>query len=154
MIKYRLRCEQGHEFEGWFRTGSDFDIQAGRGLLTCGHCGSSKVEKAIMAPNVGPSDKLAVVPVLASAPPGLPGRQTLGAGLPAELVEMARRFRTHLHENAENVGPRFAEEARRIHYEEAEPRGIYGEATQHEARELREEGIEVLPVPPLPDDAN
>ena len=153
MIRYSLRCEQGHEFEGWFRSGNDFDAQAQRGLLACTACGASKVEKAMMAPNVASSDKRAAVPVAAAQPAGQP-RLPVGNRLPAEFVEFARKLRTHVRENAEYVGPRFADEARRIYYEESEPRGIYGEATLQEARELRDEGIDAHPLPVLPDDAN
>lgn len=152
MIRYSLRCEQGHEFEGWFRSGNDFDTQAQRGLLACSHCGTSSVEKAMMAPSVASSDKRASAPIVAQ-PPAEP-RLPIGNKLPAEFVEFARKLRAHVRENAEYVGPRFADEARRIHYEESEPRGIYGEATPAEARELREEGIEAHPLPVLPDDAN
>lgn len=150
MIKYRLRCEHGHEFEGWFRSGLDFDTQATRGLLNCSDCGSARVDKAIMAPSVAPSDRRAVAPsAQAVAEP-----QIAAGSMPPELLEMARKIRKHLRDNAENVGPRFAEEARRIHYKEAEPRGIYGHATPREASELHEEGIEVMPLPLLPGDAN
>jgi len=152
MIKYRLRCERGHEFEGWFRSSGDFDTQATRGLLSCGDCGSARVGKAIMAPNVSPSDRRAVAPAGSAQAAAEP--QLAAAAMPPELVEMARKIRRHLRDNAENVGPRFAEEARRIHYNESERRGIYGEATPREAVELREEGIEVMPLPPLPSDAN
>ena len=152
MIKYRLRCERGHEFEGWFRSSGDFDTQAKRGLLSCSDCGSPRVGKAIMAPNVSPSDRRAAAP--AGPPQAAAEPQLAAAAMPPELVEMARKIRRHLRDNAENVGPRFAEEARRIHYNESERRGIYGEATPREAVELREEGIEVMPLPPLPSDAN
>jgi len=156
MIKYRLRCEHDHEFEGWFRRGADFDVQAAQGLLSCGQCGSSNIEKALMAPNVTPSDKRAT-PAVVSEPtpaPAAPMPQAVAAGMPPQVLEMARRIRAHLREHAENVGPRFAEEARRIHYNEAEARGIYGQASPREAMELSEEGIEVHSLPPLPDDAN
>jgi hypothetical protein len=154
MIKYSLRCDHGHGFEGWFRTGADFDAQSGKGLLVCGRCGSAKVEKALMAPNVAPSDKRAAVPDQVRAVVTAPVPQAMTAGMPREMMEMAKRIRAHLRENAENVGPRFAEEARKIHYDEAKPRGIYGQATPQEARALHEEGIEVHSLPALPDDAN
>lgn len=160
MIKYRLRCEHDHEFEGWFRRGADYDVQAAGGLLSCGQCGSRRIEKALMAPNVTPSDKRAT-PTAASETSAAPAPaatspmpEAMAAGMPPQVLEMARRIRAHLREHAENVGPRFAEEARRIHYNEAEPRGIYGQASPREAMELSEEGIEVHSLPSLPDDAN
>jgi len=159
MIKYKLRCGEGHEFEGWFRSSMDFDLQSERGQLACSLCGSVQVEKAIMAPNVAPSDKRAEAPPdlspsapAAAGPAHLPA--AVSARMPPELAEMARRIRTHLRQNAENVGPKFAEVARAIHYDEVEPRGIYGQATAREAQELADEGIEVHTLPPLPDDAN
>ena len=154
MIKYRLRCEHGHEFEGWFRSGADFDAQAGRSLLACSNCGSAQVEKAMMAPNVAPSGSRAAALSPTPSPEPVATAPTFGNQMPPQLVEMARRIRAHLRENAENVGSRFAEEARAIHYDEAKPRGIYGQATPREAMELHEEGIDVHALPPLPDDAN
>ena len=152
MIRYSLRCEQGHEFEGWFRSGDDFDVQAGSGLLACSLCGTAQVQKAMMAPNVATSDRR--VPSQGSAAAPEASRQSFGSQLPTEFIEFARKLRKHVRENAEYVGPRFAREARRIHYEEAEPRGIYGEASHQEAQELRDEGIQAHPLPTLPDDAN
>jgi hypothetical protein len=155
MIKYTLRCGEGHEFEGWFRSGADFEAQAGRALLSCAHCGSQQVAKAIMSPNVNPSDKRATVPSETQAAFGSStAKQVVTTGMPLQLVEMVRNIHKHLRANAEDVGPRFAEEARRIHYEEVEPRGIYGQATPREAKDLHEEGIDVHALPPLPEDAN
>ena len=151
MIRYRLLCDSGHEFEAWFRSSAAFDEQAERGLLSCAQCGTGKVEKALMAPNVAKPSK-AEAP--ATATPNPPARLPYGAALPAPMLEMLRKIREHVRENSDYVGPRFAEEARRIHYDEAEARGIYGEATMAEARELHEEGIEVHALPALPDDAN
>ena len=149
MIRYRLRCKSGHEFEAWFRSSSAYDDQAGKGLLDCAQCGSREIEKALMAPSIAkPFEPAANLPVQQ------PNRPRFGAQLPAPVLEKLRQVRDFVRQNSDYVGDRFADEARRIHYDEAEPRGIYGEATLDEARELHDEGIEVHPLPRLPDDAN
>jgi hypothetical protein len=132
MIVYNLRCKNSHEFEGWFKDSSAFDVQAETGKLVCPICNSKKVEKAIMAPAVS-------------------GTKKADLTAPEEMRKM-RQFMTglrkHVLETAENVGPKFAEEARKIHYGEAEERPIHGEATVKDAIELVEEGINVAPLPP------
>lgn len=146
MIHYDLICDKGHAFDGWFRNSAAYDEQAGRGLVTCTQCGSAKVEKQLMAPGipVKSNRKAGTTPVVAApADPRL-----------AELMKMMREMRRHVEENAEYVGDRFAEEARKIHYEETEQRGIYGQTTPDEAKELIEEGIAVHPLPRLPEDGN
>ena len=147
MIHYDLICDKGHAFDGWFRDSAAYDEQAGRGLVTCSHCGSGKVEKQLMAPGIpvksNRKDVASRKMVAAPADPRL-----------AELMTMMREMRRHVEENAENVGDRFAEEARKIHYEESEQRGIYGQTTPDEAKELIEEGIAVHPLPRLPEDGN
>ena len=149
MIRYALRCEHAHRFEGWFASSAAFDSQQQRGDLACPACGSSAVEKTIMAPAVSgartadaSSEAEEPVPVAANLP------ET------GEAIAILRKLRRHLTENADNVGPRFPEEARKIHYNEAEKRGIYGQATPDEARALKEEGIEFHPLPILPEDQN
>lgn len=151
MIRFALRCQRGHEFEAWFRSGDAYDDQAAQGLLACAHCGSGAIEKALMAPSVPASTRTkgkAVDRPVPSAP------DSFGTQLPAGLVEVIRKVRQHVRDNSDYVGDRFAEEARRIHYEESERRGIYGEATIEQARQLRDEGIEVHPLPKLPEEAN
>jgi len=137
VIVYNLRCKNSHEFEGWFRDSSTFDDHAAAGKLVCPTCNSKKVEKAIMAPAVSGTKKAAVT-------------------APEELRKM-RQFMTglrkYVQDHAEYVGPRFAEEARRIHYGETEERQIYGESTVKDAVELVEEGIDVAPLPPDPDES-
>jgi len=158
MIKYCLLCDRDHTFEAWFRSGDDFGAQKKREILSCPVCGSSKIEKALMAPNIGVKGNRASVrdgvPAVTSQPE-LAGAAT---GLPAEVqqhvVKLARELREHVTQNADNVGENFAEEARKIHYEEVEPRGIYGKATPEEASELKDEGIEVHPLPVLPEERN
>lgn len=147
MIHYDLICDKGHAFDGWFRDSAAYDEQAGRGLVTCSHCGSAKVEKQLMAPGIPvKSNRKAEATKAMVAAPADPRL--------AELVNMMREMRRHVEENAENVGDRFAEEARKIHYEESEQRGIYGNTTPDEAKELIEEGIAVHPLPRLPEDGN
>ncbi len=132
MIVYNLRCADSHEFEGWFKDGAAFDAQAVAGKLVCPVCNSRKIEKAIMAPAVS-------------------GTKKADLSAPEEMRKM-RQFMTglrkYVQDNAEYVGPRFAEEARKIHYGETEERQIYGESTVKEAVELVEEGIDVAPLPP------
>ena len=147
MIHYDLICDQGHAFDGWFRNSSAYDEQAGSGLVSCTHCGSVKVEKQLMAPGIPAKSNRKSDPatrmVAAPADPRL-----------AELMNMVREMRRHVEENAEYVGDRFADEARKIHYEESDQRGIYGQTTPDEAKALVEEGIVVHALPRLPEDGN
>jgi hypothetical protein len=129
MIRFTLRCNAEHEFEGWFRNSDAFEAQQQAGEIACPSCGDNRIEKALMAPNIGRSHKN--VPALSPAQ------------MRAALVELRRQVET----NCDYVGERFAEEARKIHYGEADPHGIYGEATAEESRELAEEGIEVGRIP-------
>lgn len=142
MIRYALSCDSGHDFEGWFASSDAFDTQKAHRSIMCPACGSSEVEKALMAPNVATSRKKDSVRLAAN----VPDRQ--------EVVATLRKLRQHMTENADYVGPKFAEEARKIHYNESEKRGIYGEASSEEASALAEEGIEFHPLPVLPEDHN
>ncbi len=142
MIRFALSCAGGHAFEGWFANSEAFDRQRTEGALECPHCGSAEVEKALMAPAIGGPRRTEQVRVAANV-----------AQEPEELAVL-RKIRKHLTENAEYVGGRFAEEARRIHYNEAEKRGIYGEANPAEVRGLAAEGIEFHPLPVPPEDHN
>lgn len=141
MIRFSLACEKGHDFEGWFRNGEDYETQRKRGLISCPNCNSSKVEKALMAPSVQSSRKKESVALAVSA-------QQKAAM--AQLRELAAKLR----ENSDYVGDRFAEEARKIHFGEADARSIHGEATPEEAVSLIEDGVEFLPLPNLPDEQN
>ncbi|PWK63285.1 DUF1178 family protein [Aminobacter sp. AP02] len=141
MIRFSLHCDHAHDFEGWFRSNDDFETQRKRGFVACPECGSQKVEKALMAPAVSTSrkqDKIALAM-------GEQQRKMMAA-----LKELSEKVR----ENAENVGDKFAEEARKIHFGETEARGIYGAATFEEAQGLAEDGIEFMPLPVFPDDRN
>ena len=133
MILFTLRCPQGHEFEGWFRDGGGFEAQQNAAEIACPHCGDTSVEKAVMAPRLGRSRE---------AKP--PARATVE--MRKALTEMRRQIETH----CDYVGGRFAEEARRIHYGETDPHGIYGEASGEESRALADEGISFGQIPWLP----
>ena len=147
MIRYDLVCDKGHEFDGWFRDSAGYDQQAGRGLVACTLCGSAKVDKQLMAPGIpAKTNRKSGTPLKMAAGPVDPRAQ--------KLIKMMRELRQNVEENAEYVGARFADEARKIHYDEAEKRGIYGEATADDATALIEEGIEVHPLPRLPEDGN
>ena len=141
MIRFSLGCDHDHEFEGWFRNNDDFETQKKRGFVECPACGSHKVEKALMAPAVSTGRKKEKVALAMNA-------QQQAAM--AQLKALSEKMR----ENADYVGDKFAEEARKIHFGEADARGIYGEATPEEARDLVEDGVEFLPIPMFPDDRN
>jgi hypothetical protein len=148
MIKYALACEQAHEFESWFPSSDAFETQRKRGFVTCPFCNTAKVEKQIMAPSVARTDK---APALA-APEAQP--VAVLSDKEREIRAALRALREHVLKNSENVGKGFVEEARKMHYGETEERSIYGEADLAEARALLEEGIDVLPLPVVPDDRN
>ena len=129
MILFTLRCAHGHEFEGWFRDGNGFEAQQKTGEISCPECGNTSVEKAVMAPRLGRS------------------REALPAISPAQLRAALVEMRRQIESNCDYVGQRFAEEARRIHYGEIDPHGIYGEASDEESQELTEEGISFGRIP-------
>ncbi|MEM1047609.1 MAG: DUF1178 family protein [Pseudomonadota bacterium] len=153
MILYTLECDRDHQFEAWFKSSEDFETQVKRGFVACPHCQSVQVGKALMAPAVSTSKQK-------SDPPTNPSAQDGGVPLAApdpkmaELVDAMRRLKAQVTQNADYVGKDFAEEARKIHYGEVEERGIYGESTLQDAESLREEGIDVYPLPVLPDETN
>jgi len=141
MIRYSLSCDRDHGFDGWFRSAEDYETQRKRGLVSCPHCGSAKVEKTLMAPNVSTArtrEKVAMAQ----------GDQR------REMMAQFRAMAAKLRENSDYVGDRFAEEARKIHFGETEERGIHGEASIEEVKELLDDGIGVMPLPPLPEDHN
>ena len=156
MIRYTLRCDRGHAFESWFQTSSAYDSQVKRKLVTCPACGSAKVEKAIMAPQiVSKKARDSAVPAPASpADVTTPSSTPLMMAQERELRAKLRELRDHIVKNADNIGERFPNEARKMHYGDIEHRPIYGEASPDEARSLIEEGVEVSPLPVLPDDRN
>lgn len=143
MIHYGLLCGHEHAFEGWFADSAAFDAQAAQGLLHCPVCGDPAIRKGIMAPAV----KTSITKAKGKSEP-VPSPDAQG------LRQFAAGFRKYVKENADDVGPRFPEEARKIHYGEIEHRQIYGESSLEEAKELVEEGIDILPLPPDPDGMN
>lgn len=140
MIKYTLQCASDHEFEAWFSSSESYETQASARQIVCPVCGSVDVSKALMTPNV------------------VSGRQKqktqASEPMPPEVLDALRKVRQHVVEHAEYVGPRFAEEARKIHDEEATDRPIYGEATLKDVKLLQQDGIECHPLPALPEDHN
>lgn len=129
MIKYQLRCAADHEFEGWFRDSADFDVQAGDGLVECPVCGSATVRKAVMAPAIARR------------------ADVRSDAIRRDIMQAMTRARDYVEKNFDYVGEKFPEEARKIHYGETEERGIYGEATGKEVKDLVEEGVPVAPMP-------
>jgi hypothetical protein len=156
MIRYNLRCERGHAFESWFQSSSAYETQEKRKLVNCPACGSAKVERAIMAPQIvsrkgrETAEPAPAVTTEVTAPTSTPLMMAQERELRAKLKEL----RDHIVKNADNVGERFPNEARKMHYGDIEHRPIYGEASPDEARSLIEEGVEVSPLPVLPDDRN
>jgi hypothetical protein len=156
VIRYNLVCDKRHEFESWFQDSAAYDKQAKRGLVSCPLCGSSKVEKAIMAPRLARKDKSSSISVPESPPPAPAANAPVAMLSPQEKEFRAKlkELREHLISNADNVGQKFPEVARKMHYGELEHRSIYGEASPKDAKELHEEGIEFHPLPVLPDERN
>lgn len=152
MIRYSLVCDAAHGFDCWFPSSDSYDEQVARGFITCPECGSSSVAKAVMAPRVARKDRPAPaalpVPAAAEAPVAMISEPE------RKLREMIKALHAHVAATSEHVGDRFAEEARKIHYGEAEGRSIHGQTSLDEARALIDEGIDVAPLPPLPDERN
>jgi len=134
MIRYDLICRHDHEFEAWFSNSSDYDAQREKRLVQCPHCGSAKVEKAIMAPNVSTARKKSEI-------------VTKQKAAMAMMNAAAETIKKEIEEKCDYVGEKFADEARAIHYGEKPERGIYGQATPKEAADLKEEGVGIAPLP-------
>ena len=162
MIRYALVCNDGHEFEAWFASSGEYDRLRDAGHLSCAVCGSSAIGKQLMAPAVSGTLKRqpesAEAASAASQTAVLPVQNHPVAVLPdaqrREFLRQMRELKRKIVENAEDVGERFAEEARKIHYGESARRGIFGKTTIGEAAELIEEGVEVAPLPEFPDERN
>jgi hypothetical protein len=157
MIRYNLRCERGHAFESWFQSSTAYEAQEKRKLVNCPSCGSAKVERAIMAPQIvskkGRDSAETPAPVAATEV-STPASTPLMMAQERELRAKLKELRDHIVKNADNVGERFPNEARKMHYGDIEHRPIYGEASPDEARSLIDEGVEVSPLPVLPEDRN
>jgi hypothetical protein len=161
MIRYALICDQAHTFESWFASSDGYDELRARGLVSCPVCGSAVVSKQLMRPSLGRSEGVASQTPAASetslpeaVPAEAPREMAVLTERDREMRALLRAFREHVAATAENVGPRFAEEARKIHHGETEKRSIYGAASAEEARALIDEGVEFHPIPILPDDRN
>ena len=159
MIRYTLCCEKEHQFESWFPNSDAYDKQRKRGLVLCPACGSKKIAKALMTPQLARKDKGIRAPfgeALSETP--APNNETAPVAMISpqelELRSKLKELREHLTQNADNVGQKFPEEARKMHYGEVEHRSIYGQASPEEAKALHEEGIEFHPLPILPDERN
>jgi hypothetical protein len=154
MIRYNLRCDRGHGFESWFQSSAAYESQEKRKLVSCPACGSVKVERAIMAPQIVSKRASRAEPAPAAATEATPASTPLMMAHERELRAKIKELRDHIVKNADNVGERFPNEARKMHYGDIEHRPIYGEASPEEARSLIDEGVEVSPLPVLPDDRN
>jgi hypothetical protein len=139
VIRFSLHCDKDHEFEAWFSSSADFDGQSRRGLVECPVCSSRKIEKSLMAPSVAVSKDVPARPL----------------AMDPERRQMMRKLRDMVQavkQSSEDVGDRFADEARKIHHGESEARGIIGKASNDDAKSLIDEGIEIAPLPEFPDD--
>jgi hypothetical protein len=164
MIRYALACERGHTFDSWFQNSAAYDRQVKLGLVACPVCSSSKVEKTMMAPRIAGASKRAdasasEAPAQVPAPTATAAEQkpapvAMVSPQEREFRKKLKELRQHLVQNADYVGRKFPEEARKMHYGEVEHRSIYGEASPEQAKELHEEGIEFHPLPVLPDERN
>jgi len=158
MIHYHMHCERGNALKSWFQNPSVYKAREKRKLVSCPSCGSTKVERAIMAPQIV-SKKGREIAAPAPAPAAAtevaaPASTPLLMAQERELRAKLKELRDHIVKNADNVGERFPTEARKMHYGDIEHRPIYGEASPDEARALVEEGVEGTPLPVLPDDRN
>ena len=142
MIKFDLICDEQHRFEAWFGSNADFDAQRDAGLVSCPHCGSVAVEKALMAPSVSTARKKDAAMQLA-----------MNTNQKAAMDQLRKAVKA-IRDNSEDVGARFPEEARKIHYGESEERGIIGQASPDEVKSLVDEGVNVAPLPDLPEEKN
>ena len=151
MIRYALTCDKGHAFESWFASADGFDTQRAAGLVQCPVCGSASVSKSIMAPALS---KRAAATTAASEPAEAKQPVAILSEREQAMRAMLRSLREHVTKTADYVGPRFADEARRMHEGDIEHRSIYGEASALEAKALVDDGIEVHALPVMPDDRN
>jgi hypothetical protein len=154
MIRYALVCGKGHSFESWFQNSAAYDKQAKRALVTCPVCGTAKVEKEIMSPRLARARKRDAAPAPANDTPSETTPVAMVSPQERELRKKLKELRQHLTQNADYVGQKFPEEARKMHYGEIDHRSIYGEASPDEARKLHDEGVEFHPLPVLPDERN
>lgn len=145
-MKFTLHCDKGHDFEAWFRSNEDYETQAKRGFVECPSCGSIKVAKALMAPSVatGRTKDARKESVMVAA----------GQAIQREMVEKMREVTRQVKAQAEDVGEKFPEQARQMHYGETDAKPIYGKASPDDVESLVDEGIDIMPLPELPEDLN
>jgi hypothetical protein len=159
MIHYQLICGKDHSFDGWFRDSAAFELQSASGLVACPECGDVSVNRALMSPSI--ARRRVVVdqsgqpdPVPSAAGPAVaapnPAHAIMSAALPDQVRSMLQRMRAEVEKHCENVGDRFADEARAIHRGESKERGIYGQSTPEQAEALADEGIDVAQIPWVP----
>jgi hypothetical protein len=151
MIHYQLQCTQSHGFDGWFNDSASFEKQAKRGLVECPECGSTEVERALMAPALAKREAVpaAAPEPAAEAPTAAPEKAAAGR-IPAQMLAALQRMRAEVEKNCDYVGPAFADVARAMHRGEASPKSIYGETTPEQAESLADEGISVAKIPWVP----
>lgn len=158
MIRYALICDRKHEFEIWFNNSADYDKQSKRKLVACPMCDSTKVDKAIMAPAIATTRKHKSSPgaeaVSSAAPQTNSAPVAILSPQETEFRSKLKELRDHLTKNADNVGKKFPDEARKMHYGDIEHRSIYGEASPDDAKKMLDEGIEFHPLPVLPEEKN
>jgi hypothetical protein len=154
MIRYALVCAKGHSFESWFQNSAAYDKQAKQKLVACPVCGTAKVQKEIMSPRLSGSRKREETPSPSNDQSNEKTPVAMVSPQEREFRKKLKELREHLTQNADYVGQKFPEEARKMHYGEIDHRSIYGEASPDEARKLHEEGVEFHPLPVLPDERN
>ena len=153
MISFSLKCENDHQFEGWFRSSLDYEDQVKKGLISCPNCNNKKISKALMAPTVRSSKKLDKKTVNNNPIDNLSGADKKVVAGDYDIRQALRSLRSYVEKNCENVGDNFANEARLISKGEAKNRNIYGKVSSKEAENLKDEGIEVVSVPWIKDDS-
>ena len=150
MIRYDLKCAEGHEFEAWFASSAAFDKLAAAGMVSCSLCGSEKVEKALMAPRLPKKGNAVTGDAPGETLPAPAGEPMLSAPAGAEIEQKLAALRAEIEKNSDYVGDRFAAEARKMHLGDSETRAIHGEATLADAKSLLEDGVPVAPLPFTP----
>jgi hypothetical protein len=151
MIHYQLRCGAAHEFDGWFKDSAGFERQAKRGLVACPICADTKVTRALMAPGIPRKNRSEIIAAEpAPSPSATPAPVAAGGVMPDAVRAALSKLRQEVEKHCDYVGADFAEEARRIHHGETQPRGIYGESSNEEAEALADEGIGISRIPWLP----
>ncbi|MFD2739163.1 DUF1178 family protein [Sulfitobacter aestuarii] len=150
MIRYDLKCDQGHGFDSWFRSSGDFESLRAAGHISCATCGSRDVHKAVMAPRLASATVAPKAPEPGGAPTPASASAPLRGGPEAALGKALAELRRRVEANADYVGRDFSRQARSMHLGEQPERAIYGEARPDEARALLEDGVSLLPLPFAP----